>query len=100
MVALNKCHPAGLLAGALTIGERLAVKARASALVAICRDGLGFARQLSEVSREIATDAEHASDVLREVAADGVITPAERARLDACLTEIRDEAVTGKIISA
>jgi len=99
MVAISICHPARLLSGALIIGERIATTVRANALVAICRDGLTYARQIGEVSREIATDAEHAADVLTEISADGIITPAEAARLRAHLDEIRAEAVTGKIIS-
>jgi hypothetical protein len=100
MLDLIKSHPVNLIRGISVIIEDKATKLRQTSIAIFARHARQWANETREVVQEIATDASALEDEIRAAAADGVITADELARLTSRTREIREEAVTGKIITA
>lgn len=100
MIDLLKSHPVNLIRGITVIIEEKATKLRQTSIAIFARHARTWANETREVVQEIATDASHGLDVLDAAMADGKIDDAEAAQIRAAFAEIRDEAVTGKIINA
>lgn len=100
MLDLAPHHPATMALGACRVGQRIAKDRGQTTLGIVCRDAGEYAVEARELVREIATDADHLASEILAASADGVITATELARIQKLATEIREEAVTGRIISA
>lgn len=99
MLDLTPQHPANLTAGACRVGQRIAKERGQTTLGIVCRDAGEYAVETRELVREIATDANHLIDEIARASADGVITADELRRIQGLAAEIREEAVTGRIVS-
>jgi uncharacterized membrane protein YebE (DUF533 family) len=100
MLDLLKSHPLNLIRGISVVIEKKATELRQTSLAVFARHARNWANETSEVVQEIATDANHGLDLFNAAMADGKIDDTEAAHIRAAFTEIREEAVTGKILNA
>ena len=97
MPALAHMHPANLVLGSIAQGAEIAAYDRNPTFANLCRDAQTWSEESCEAFREIAADAATGEDIVREIAYDGQIPPAEASRLRRAFREIEHEALTGEI---
>lgn len=97
MTTLDPMHPTQLLLGSVVVAEELATKGRQLTFAVVMQGAVAWAVETRDLLREIACDAGCGEQEVWEVAADGKITPEETRRVAKYFSEIRAEALTGRI---
>lgn len=97
MIAIADSHPVQLVIGELLIQSELACRNRQMTFGVIAHDCIGWATEVRDVLREIATDAVFTRERLKAIAADRHISPQEESEIDGYLDEMQTEATEGRI---
>jgi hypothetical protein len=91
---LERMHPMQLVLGGLLVADELATKNRQLSLAVLCEQAAEWATLSRDLFREIAADADRGEFVVDELLPDS----ATRRQIRGIFTEIKEEALTGRIL--
>lgn len=99
MLTLARMHPVQLVLGGLLVADELATKNRQLSLAVLCEQAAEWATCTRDLIFEIARDADRGEFVVDELLGDGDASPADRRQIRGIFSEIKEEALTGRIIA-
>ncbi len=98
MNTIQRMHPVQLVLGGVLVMEELATKNRQLSFAVLCDQAAEWATVTRDLIREIAADADRGEFAVDELLGDGAASPADCRQIRGIFSEIKTEALTGRIL--
>lgn len=98
MIAMVRMHPVQLVLGSVLVMEEMATKGGQLSFAVLCEQTAEWAMCTRDLIAEIASDADRGEFAVDELLADGDASIADRRQIRGIFTEIKQEALTGRIL--